>query len=48
MRYVAEDDARLQIEIDETTASFEEGTVYRVVAVTADGLDCPSTFFAIV
>jgi hypothetical protein len=45
---VAEVVVRLATEIDETTASFAEGTVYRVVSVVADGFTCPSTFFAII
>jgi len=33
--------------IVDTIASVADGTVYSVVAVVADGLDCPSTLYVI-
>jgi hypothetical protein len=47
IRNVAAVVVRLAIEIDDTTASLDAGTVYRVVSVVADGFDCPRTFLAI-
>jgi hypothetical protein len=43
MRNVAAVDVRLATEILDTTACVAEGTVYSVVAVVADGFDCPRT-----
>jgi hypothetical protein len=39
MRKEASEDAKLAIEMLETTASVADGTVYSVVAVVADGFD---------
>jgi hypothetical protein len=47
-RKVAAVAVRLATEIVDTTASLPDGTVYRVVSVVADGLDCPRTFLAII
>jgi hypothetical protein len=43
IRNVAAVDVRLATEILDTTADVEAGTVYSVVAVVADGFDCPRT-----
>jgi hypothetical protein len=43
IRNVAAVDVKLATEILDTTACVADGTVYRVVAVVADGFDCPRT-----
>jgi len=43
IRKVAADAVKFAITIVDTTACVEAGTVYRVVAVVAAGLDCPNT-----
>jgi hypothetical protein len=39
--------ARLQTVIVETTAYFNEGTVYASAAVVAAGADCPNTLYTV-
>ena len=39
--------ARLATAIVETTAEVEDGTVYRVVLVVADGALCPKTLYTV-
>jgi hypothetical protein len=47
MRNVAALVVWLQTTIVDTTVDVEAGTVYRFVAVVADGFDCPRTLYAV-
>jgi hypothetical protein len=47
MRYVAAPVARFATVIVETTAYFNEGTVYASAAVVAAGADCPNTLYTV-
>ena len=40
-------DERLQIEIDDATVWVDDGTVYNVVSVVADGATWPSTLYVV-
>jgi hypothetical protein len=46
MRKVALEVVKLATEMLDTVVSLLAGTVYSVVTVVADGLDCPRIFFA--
>jgi hypothetical protein len=47
MRYVPAVAVWLAMVIVDTIACVADGTVYSVVAVVADGLDCPSTLYVV-
>ena len=47
MRNVAAEPARFATVIVDITVEVAEGTVYRVVAVVAEGFDCPSTLYVV-